>query len=55
MNVNIKEINSLLKKLNKLNSKLYKLQEKGKITADELNNLYYEFSNPPKRASLKMS
>ena len=55
MSVNIKEINSLLKKLHKLNSKLFNLHEKGKITADELDNLYDEFSNPPKRASLKMS
>ena len=54
MIINIKEINSLLKKLGKLNSKLYNLQEKGKITSDELDNLYDEFSNPPKRASLKM-
>lgn len=55
MSVNIKEINSLLKKLDKLNSKLYNLQEKGKITSDKLDNLYDEISNPPKRASLKMS
>jgi hypothetical protein len=55
MSVNIKEINSLLKKLDKLNSKLYNLQEKDKITPDDLDNLYDEFSNPPKRASLKMS
>ena len=55
MSVNIKEINSLLKKLHKLNSKLFNLHEKGKIPADKLDNLYDEFSNPPKRASLKMS
>lgn len=55
MSVNIKEINSLLKKLDKLNSKLHDLQEQDKITSNELDNLYYEFSNPPKRASLKMS
>lgn len=51
----IKQINSLLKKLNKLNSKIYKLQEKGKISSKKLDRLYNEFTQPPKRASLKMS
>ena len=53
--MNVKEINTLLKKLDKLNSKLYELQEQDKITSDELDNIYDEFNNPPKRVSLKMS
>ena len=53
--MNKKKIESLLSKVSKITKKIYKLNQKKKITDNELDYWYEYISNPPKKSLLKMS